>query len=48
MDVGSPIREIEVIPEHIPVPAKEPSKTPTPVVPKEKEIVRNSQPGVLG
>lgn len=38
MDVGEPIREIEVVPKHIPVPTKEPEQTPTP---KEKDKVKN-------
>ena len=40
MDVGKPIREIEVLPKHIPVPAP-PEREPTPA-PKEKEPAQNS------
>jgi hypothetical protein len=43
VDVGEPIREIEVVPEHIPVPVREPDKNPSPTpAPKEKEIVRSN------
>lgn len=49
MDIGEAVREIEVIPEHIPVPIKEPDKHPSPVpTPKEKETVKSVHaPGVM-
>lgn len=39
MDIGEPIREVEVVPKHIPVPEREPNQSPTPVPAKEKEKV---------
>lgn len=39
MDIGKPIREIEVIPKHTPVPTATPKETPTPT-PAEKELAK--------
>ena len=45
MDVGEPIREIEVVPKHIPVPSrdgeKEPNRDTESPTPKEKEPVKH-------
>lgn len=37
MDVGTPIRELEVIPEHKPVPVKHPDKQPSAPAPTPRE-----------
>lgn len=45
MDIGEPIREIEVIPEHIPVPSRVDESDKSPAVaptPKEKEPVKSA------
>lgn len=39
MDIGEPIRELEVVPKHVPVPTKDPEKAP---IPKEKEPTKNA------
>lgn len=43
VDVGEPIREIEVVPKHIPVPEREQAPAPTPitVTPKVKEPAKH-------
>jgi len=41
MDVGEAVREIEVIPQHIPVPSREDEKAPSAPTPKEKEVVKS-------